>query len=35
MMNTYWALRIAGVVVALVVLAYLAGWFEPAATGTS
>ncbi len=34
-MNTYRALGIAGVVLVLVVLAYLACWFEPAATGTS
>ncbi len=34
-MKTYWALGIAGVVVVLVVLAYLLGYFEPVATGTS
>ena len=32
---TYWALVIAAVVLVLVVLAYVYGWIEPAATGTS
>ena len=33
-MKTYWAIGIAGIVV-LAVLAYVFGYIEPAATGTS
>ena len=32
---TYWTLGIAGGLVVLVVLGYVAGWFEPVATGAS
>ncbi len=32
---TYWTLGIAGGLVVLVVLAYVFGYFEPAATGDS
>ncbi len=32
---TYWTLGIVGALVVLVVLAYVAGYFEPAATGAS
>ncbi len=34
-MKTYWALGIAGGLVVLVVLAYVYGWYEFAASGTS
>ncbi len=34
-MNTYRALGIAGGIIVLVVLAYVLGYFDPAATGTS
>ena len=34
-MATYWALGIVGVLVVAAVLAYLGGYFDPAATGTS
>ncbi len=32
---TYWTLGIAGGLVVFVVLAYVAGWFEPAVTAAS
>ena len=32
---TYWTVGIVGVLVVLVVLAYVYGWYEFAATGTS
>ncbi len=34
-MATYWTLGIAGGLVVLVVLAYVLGYFDPAATGAS
>ena len=34
-MKTYWAIGIVGVIVVLVVLAYVSGYFDPAATGAS
>ena len=34
-MKTYWALGIAGGIVVLVVLAFVFGYFDPAATGAS
>ena len=32
---TYWTLGVAGVLIVLVLLAWGAGWFVPAATGAS